>query len=493
MGNLGQAVATALLPDAILVVIAGVAALLGALRPGHRPSLYRWMACIALAGAVAASGFELVGMRTLKSGIGLDTFGGGLVADHLSVYVTITACTVAFIACLLSDSYIRRIPSRAPAFFALLLMAVAATSTLAAEHEMITFFVALQTLVVCLGLICALTKTEARSASAGFAVLREGAIASAVLLYGLAILYGATGTTDFRAVAGAAHRAPLLVAAGVTLTLVGLSYSAGVLPFRRWLRLVAEDVPALPASVVLALGAAAGAVAWLRFGVDGLGDGVRLWVVLAAIIAAATSLYAGLAALRERSLRRLLAHLVSAQAAVLLLGAISFSGNAGKVLPGGATAVLFAIGLFSFGILAVFAVLAMLDNAGLDSGIDDLRGLGHRSPAAALLLAITLAALVGLPPLGGFIARLVVFESAVGSGLAWLVVVQLAATGLLAAGVARFLTAIYGEAGDERPFTLRATPRLGRSVAVACCLGVFLLGVISQPLLVLASGGASVL
>jgi NADH-quinone oxidoreductase subunit N len=493
MGNLGQAVATALLPDAIVVVIAGVVALLGVLRPGHRPSLYRWIACIALAGAVAASGFELFGMRTVKSGVGLDTFGGGLVADHLSVYVTIAACVVAFIVCLLSDSYISRIPSRAAAFFALLLMSVAATSTLAAEHEMITFFVALQTLVVCLGLIAALTKTDSRSTNASFAVLREGALASALLLYGLTVLYGATGSTDFRQVASAAHRAPLLVAAGTTLTLLGLSFAAGVLPFRRWLRLVAADVPATPAAFLLALVTGAGAVAWLRFGVDGLGDGVRLWVVVAAILAAGSALYAGAGALRERSLRRLLAHLVSAQAAVLLLGSISFSGNAGKVLPGGATAVLFAIGLFSVGVLAVFAVVGMLENAGLGTSIDDLRGLAHRSPAAALLLGIALASAVGLPPLGGFIARLVVFESAVGSGLAWLVVVQLAASALLVTAVARFLTAMYAETGDERPFTLGATPRLGRTVAVACCLGVFLLGVISQPLLVLASGGASVL
>jgi len=493
MGTLGQAVATAVLPDSILVVIAGVSALLGVLRPGHRPSLYRWIACIALAGAVAASGFELYGMRTVRSGVGLDTFGGGLVADHLSVYVTIAACVVAFITCLLSDSYIRRIPSRAPAFFALLLVAVAATSTLAAEHEMITFFVALQTLVLCLGLITALTKTEARAAAAGFAVLREAAIASALLLYGLAILYGATGSTDFRQVASAAHRAPLLVAAGTSLSLLGLCFAAGVLPFRRWLRLVADNAPATPAGFVLALGTGAGAVAWLRFGVDGLGDGVRLWVTLTSILAAAAALYAGLAALRERGLRRLLTHVVSAQSAVMLLGVVSFSGNAGKVLPGGAAAVLFALGLFSVGVLAVFAVVGMLENAGLGMRIEDLRGLGQRSPAAALLLAVALAAAVGLPPLGGFIARLVVFESGVGSGLAWLVVVQLAGAALLATAAARFVGAMYAEAGDERPFTLGATPRLGRTVAVACCAGVFLLGVIAQPLLVLASGGASAL
>jgi len=135
MGNLGQAVATAALPDSILVVLAGACALIGFLRPGHRPSLFRWIACLALAGAVAASGFELFGMRTVRSGVGLDTFGGGFVADHLSVYVTITACLLAFVTCLLSDSYVRRIPSRASAFFALVLVCTAAVSALAGQHD----------------------------------------------------------------------------------------------------------------------------------------------------------------------------------------------------------------------------------------------------------------------------------------------------------------------------------------------------------------------
>lgn len=488
--NFNLALTFAVLPQAILVGLAGVCALLGWLRPGQRPSLYRWIACIALAGAVAASGLELYGMRHSPGGVGLDAFSGGLVADHLTVYVTIAACAFAFVACLLSDTYIARLRGRSSAFFALVLTSTAALSALAGESDMITFFVALQALIIGLGLITALLKTDEGAAEASFTVLREAGVASATLLYGFAILYGVTGSGDLARVGVAAHRAPLLVALGSALVLTGLTFTAGLLPFRRWTRHVAEQVPSVPAGLVLAFGIAGGGVGWLRVGVGGFGGSLPLWTALTAILVAVTCGYAGLAALREQHLRRLVALMASAQSAVLVLGVASFSGNAGKVSPEGPVAVLFGLAVFTVGLIAVFAVLSMLESAGVGMDLADLRGVGHRSPAAALLLSAALASLVGLPPLAGFFARLLIYEAAFDSGLGWLVMVSLVSTALMAAALARLLTAMYAETGDERPFTLAATPRLPRSVAVSCCLAALLMGVVSQPLLALASGGA---
>jgi NADH-quinone oxidoreductase subunit N len=488
--NYPLAVTFAVLPETILVVLAGVCALLGVLRPGERPTLYRWIACIALAGAVAASGIELYGMRTNPNGIGLVAFNGGLVADRLAVYVTIAGCLFAFIACLLSDTYVARIRRRSSAFFALVLMSTAALSALAGERDMITFFVALQALVICLGLITALVKTDDAAAEASFKVAVEGALAGAVLLYGFAILYGVTGTGDLSKVGAAAHRAPLLVATGCALVLLGLTFAAGVLPFRRWVRRTAEHVPAVPAGYVLAMGFAGGGIGFLRVGVSGFGAGLPLWTVLTAILVAVASAYAGFATLRETSARRLVAHLAALQSATLLIGVLSFTGNAGKVPPQGAVAVLLALAVFSIGVLAAFAVLGMLETAGVGMNLADLRGIGQRSPASALLLAVAVASLIGVPPLAGFIGRLLLYESAFAAGFGWLVIVSLLSTALTLVGFGRLVGAMYAEVGDERPFTLGATPRLARTAAVACCLAVFLLGVISQPLLTLASGGA---
>jgi len=135
--NFSLALTIAVLPEAILVVVAGCCALLAWLRPGQRPDLYRWMACIALAGAVAASGLALFSMRLHKNGVALVVWGGGLAVDHFSLFITVAVCAFALVTCFLSDVYIRRVASRSGAFFALLLLATAASATLAAERDMV--------------------------------------------------------------------------------------------------------------------------------------------------------------------------------------------------------------------------------------------------------------------------------------------------------------------------------------------------------------------
>src|SRR5437764_9491524 len=120
--NFSLALTVAVLPMAILVGVAALCALLAWLRPGQRPDLYRWLACIALAGAVAAAGFALFGMRRRTDGVALVVWGGGLSVDRFSLFITVTACAFALVTCLLSDTYLRRIPTRSGAFFALLLL-----------------------------------------------------------------------------------------------------------------------------------------------------------------------------------------------------------------------------------------------------------------------------------------------------------------------------------------------------------------------------------
>ena len=132
----------------------------------------------------------------------------------------------------------------------------------------------------------------------------------------------------------------------------------------------------------------------------------------------------------------------------------------------------------------------MLQTAGLGDSLRDIRGLAHRSPATAVLLAFALATLVGIPPLAGFVARLFVVETAVDAGYGWLAVAALIAIALTALPVVRVVASMYAEVGDEIPFTLTATPRLGRMVATFCCLAAVFLTVLAQPLLLLARGGA---
>ena len=488
--NFNLALTIAVLPEAILVVLAGCCALLAWLRPGERPDLYRWIACIALAGAVAASGIALFGMRLNKGGVALIVWGGGLTLDRFSLFVTVAACAFALVTCFLSDAYIRRIAPRSGAFFALLLLATAATAALAAERDMVTMFVTLETLIVSLTVITALVKTGEHGAEAAFKHTIEAGVASAMLLYGFAILYGVTGSTNLGAVAGALHRAPAPAALGFSLVVLALTFSLGVFPLRRWVGRTAEALPATAAGFVITMGITAGAAAWLRAGVSGLGTDVHTWTGLGAVIVAGALVYTSIAALREQRLSRLIGIAASNQAGFLLLAAISVKGATAATPAAGTTALLFGVAVFGFATLAGFAMLTMLQTAGIPDGAADLRGLARRSAPAAALLAFALLTLVGLPPLAGFVARFLVIESAMAAGYGWLVVVALATGVIFAFAVLRIVVSMYADPGAEAPFNLTATPRLGRVVAVFCVACGFLLTVIAQPVLMLARAGA---
>jgi NADH-quinone oxidoreductase subunit N len=488
--NFALALTIAVLPEAILVGVAGVCALLAFVRPGQRPDLYRWLACIALAGAVAASGFALFAMRNNANGVALTVWGGGLAVDRFSIFITVTVCAFAFITCLLSDTYLRSIPTRSGGFFALVLLATAATSALAAQHEMITMFIAFQLLVVCLVAIPALVKTDSRGAESSFKYLIEAGVASAMLLYGLAILYGVTGSTDLRAVSGALTRAPGPAALGIALVVLALTFALGIFPLRQWLGRVAEATHATVAGFVITIGVTAGAVAWVRVGITGFGAAVHPWTGLATAIIAIGLVYAALSAQRETRVSRLAGIIASAQAALMLLAIIGFGARSGTAPAAGTIAFLFALAVFGLAVLAVFAVLAMFQTAGLGDGREDFRGLGHRSPPSALLFAIALTTLAGAPPLAGFIARLLIVDSAFEAGYGWLVVVALMSMVAIAIPVIRLIGLMYAEGGDEVPFTVTATPRLGRVTAAVCCLGGLYLAFLVQPLLMLARAGA---
>src|SRR5207244_2230715 len=159
--------------------------------------------------------------------------------------------------------------------FALLLIATAATAALAAERDMVTMFVTLETIVLCTTVITALVKTGEHGAEAAFKYIVEAGVTSAMLLYGFAILYGVTASTNLASVAGALHRAPAPAALGVTLVVLALTFALGVFPLRQWVGRAAEALPAAAAGFLVTIGITAGAVAWVRTGVSGFGGDVR--------------------------------------------------------------------------------------------------------------------------------------------------------------------------------------------------------------------------
>lgn len=491
--DFAHALTLALLPEAMLLGTAVVSALVAVIRPGLRPDIHRWIACIGFAASLAACGLVLLGLRHVLSGVAITVWDGGFVMDSFALFIAILASVTALFACLITDSAVRNIPSRSGAFYALILVATAAVEAVAAEGEMTTLFVSLAVLLVCLVALGSLVKTNPRGAVSSFEHLIEGSVGLAVVLYGLTLLYGITRSTNLAALGGYTPSASGAIAIAVTLIVLGLCGTLGIFPLRQWVGRVATNVPAGAAAFILSMSVIAGGAALARVLVAGLGPDISIWRWLVPIVAAVALGHAAFSALRETTVSQLIGQLVSGQAAMLLLGLLAFE-NGSRGLPAfGMTAFLSGLGITAIATVAAFGVLSMLQVAGIGDAIDNVRGLGHRSAPAALLLTVAVGTLGGVPPLAGFLSRVLLISSAADTHYGWLAVVAVGATLLTLIATVRFVATLYSDAGDEVPFTLGATPVLSRIVAGAACLAGIVLVVLIQPLLAVATAGAGTL
>jgi NADH-quinone oxidoreductase subunit N len=497
-GALGLGILLGLLPAVMLAGGSLACALVAAIRPRTRPSLYRWLTLLATAGAFTASMIELVALRPNRNGVGLVAYSGGLIVDRFHVFGTVLVCSVLVLTVVGAESYLRRAPARAGAFCALLQLSAAASVMLMAQREMAAFTAAFALLVVSLVLLTAMTKTSGHTAEAAFRQVLAGGAALATSVYGLALLYAATGTTDLSrlaagvGVSGKAVDGPL-AAVGIALLVFGLLVVVGAPPLQAWTRHVQETTPGAIAGFGSALGAVTGTAVLGRFAVEGLGAANSRWTLLVTALAAIAMLCGGVLALRATTIRRLIADLSIAQAGFLLLAVTSAGRGGGSTASAGATALLFTLTSAAAGLVGALLLAGIFDAAGLAPGIDAYRGVGRRAPATTAFLSLALLGLAGLPPLAGFIGRLLIAESALGAGAGWAVGIAGVAMVLAAVAVLRWLVAMYADDTGEAPFAVGSTPLPARVTAwTAAGLGL-LLAAFAGPLISLAGGGATAL
>ncbi len=480
----------ALLPTTFLLLAALLSALSGWAWRAVPPLLHR---LIGLAGLLAAIATTVITYRGIKDihGIGVAGFGGSIVADHFATFAITTLCAIGIVALIGSGLAAPRLGQRTPAYHSLVLTATAGGTILATQWEMAMLIVGLAVLVPSLVAIVALEKSGEGPAEAAFRQLVFAGIALAVLVYGLAMVYGATGSTDLATTrAGLAHASAPLEGLGLSLTLLGLAYLLGAAPLHHGLLQVARASEGVVAGAVASLSVASGGIVLVRVFVSGFGADLRPWVVLAAVLAAIACLYPALVSLGSQTIRGLIGWGSSLQGG-LLIAALVGSGLGIDGRPnGGVEALLFAIVAFVLAILVSFQAVAILESAGVGGRLSDLRGLARRSPLGAGLLTAGLCGLAGLPPLvGGFVARLLIGVSAVDARFAWLALAVVIASILYAIPVLRALAAMFVE-DEEAPAAIMPAPRLARlGAATSAILGV-LVAVLAGPLLYAADVAA---
>lgn len=432
-----------------------------ALRPSDRP--LAWIG----AGVAAAAA-----LTAATVGSGAPGFGGAVLRDPAAVFFSVLVGLVTAAALLVSGPTLRRDALPAGEYVTLLLFSAAGGTLMVAAGDLLVLFLGLELLSLPLYVLTAMLRAKEHGDEGALKYFLLGATASAVLLYGIALLYAVTGTLQLDAL-GRATVDPLYLA-GLGLTLGGLAFKAALVPFHAWAPDAYESAPTPVSAQMAVVAKVAAFVAILRLVVaTGRAPLARVdWEVALAVIAAATLVVATLSALGQRSVKRLLAYSSIAHAGYLAIAVAATGAASGP-------AVAFYLAVYAALTFGAFAVLSLLETD--DPSLADLAGLWRRRPLEVVLLAIFLVGLTGLPPTAGFLAKVYVFEAALRAQLLWLVVLGALASVVSAAYYVRILFAcLRPDAGG--PDTAPRAP-IATAVIVLAAAFVVIVGIVPQPLL----------
>lgn len=375
-----------------------------------------WLALVALVGLVIAAFFTLNLMGGVQT-----AFNASIVANSFTTTVSLVVIFAAFVTILLSIDYLTVRDLNMGEYLALLLGATSGMVLMALSNDLIVMFLGLELLSLPLYVLAGFWRTNNGSLEAGMKYFLLGAFSSAFFLYGIALIYGATGTTNLYAIKDAFTVLGVTVSPmflmGVALLLAGFGFKVGLVPFQWWMPDVYEGAPTpITAFMSVATKAAAFAAFFNAFliAVPAL---TTDWRAVLSIIAVVTMTAGNIAALVQTNIKRMLAYSSIAHAGYILVALV-----AGGVE--GLSAALFYLAAYTVMNLAAFgAVIAMGQGTRERLTMSELAGAAQDKPLPAAALAISLLSLAGFPPFAGFVAKFFVFGAAVNAGYVWLAVI----------------------------------------------------------------------
>ncbi|MGA3123534.1 MAG: NADH-quinone oxidoreductase subunit N [Polyangiaceae bacterium] len=402
-------------------------------------------AVILFAGGAAAGVVWLFGVEHLS---GIESVSPWLIIDDFTLFFDILLCLGAGIAALLAGGYLREHRIDRGEFYALLLFATVGAMTLVSAGDALTLFLGLETMSIGAYAMTAFRRSSPRAAEGALKYFLLGSFAAAVLLYGFALIYGATGHTDLMGIGAAAHtaagRSPMLVI-GVALVLVGILFEVSAVPFHAWAPDAYEGAPT-PTTAFMAVAVKAAAFAMLlRVLLLAVSDEAWRswgsgWPPVVAGLAAVTMTVANLVAGRQESAKRMLAYSSIAHAGYALVGVTAI----GRVPAEATASVLYYLLGYAVSTAGAFGTLVLCGSYGREAvTFEDLAGIGKRNPAVALAFSLFLLSLAGIPPTAGFFGKWFVFRAAIDGGLYWLALIALVNSVIAAYYYLRVLVYMY--------------------------------------------------
>ncbi len=454
-----------ILPELILVLAGCLLVLTDAFVPSLRPRFGIFAGLAATAALVTRWVEPLPGAA----------WSGALIVDALARFVDTYVLVAVLLVSIIADAYLERTRARYGEFYGLLLWAASGAMVMAKADHLLVVFVGLELLSISLYVLNAFHRDSGLSLEAGWKYLVVGAVAAAVLLYGISLLYGATGTFSLRAVApiaakGALAGSPIAIA-GLALVLAGLGFKLALAPFHAWAPDVYQGSPT-PVTAFLSVvpkGAALVVLARVAFAVEPQLVTPK-WTSLLAAVAVLSMIIGNLVAIAQRDLKRMLAYSGIAHMGYAVVGvvALGFEGLSG---------LLVYLAAYTVMNIAAFAVVsAFSENEEEPHLLTDLAGQGWERPLLSFVLAVAMFSLAGIPPTAGFVAKFLVFRAAVDSHLVWLAVVGVINSLVSVFYYLRVVFYLYMKPLPKRAPRF-AEPWSVRLVAVVCAVAILLLGI----------------
>ncbi len=426
--------------------------------------------------AAAVLALVLVGSFKLHGNPVQYAFNGMYVLDDLALFFKRFFLLSAIIVLVMSVEFADCIPSGISEFYALILFALVGMMFSASAGDFSLLFVSIELITVTFYILTSFQRHRTGSLEAGVKYLILGALSSAFMVYGIALVFGTTGKLNFREIAAmaAVMTGNKLFLLGILMVLVGIAFKIAVFPAQIWAPDVYQGSPT-PATAFLAVGSkAAGFVLLLRVLFDAVPAVTQHWTKLLIAVSLVTILYGNLCAIPQRNLKRLLGYSSIANAGYLMMGVAALSSA-------GLSAVLYYLGGYLFTVLGAFLVVCLVMRSLDSEDIAGLAGLNQRSPLLAAALTMSMASLAGIPPLAGFFGKFLLLKAVLEQGAANPAYYWLLATAIFGVVISIYyyfgvVRAIYWskEAPDLSPIKISAP---ARAAIYFCAVGMLFLGV----------------
>ncbi len=379
------------------------------------------------------------------------TFWNGLFSlDDFAVFFKQAFLIGAILVILFSLDTVDQLPHSRAEFYVLLLFAVIGMMVLASANDLITLYVGIELMTFSFFILVGYALTDARSTEAAIKYLILASAASAVMLYGMSLIFGLSGQMSYTAIAAGLSASPALLVGGVLL-LSGFAFKIAAPPFHMWAPDVYEGAPA-PITAMLAMGSkAAGFAAMIRVFTNVFPSTGYPWAMLALLLSGAAMLVGNIVAIPQTNIKRMLAYSSVAQAGYILTGLV-----AGTVA--GIKGMMFYLMIYVFANVGAFGVVTAVSRHRNGEKISDLAGLARQAPLLAVAMTISLLSMAGIPPLAGFMGKFFLFSAVIDAGYLGIAVLGFVLSMVSVYYYLNVVKSMYlAEPTDERPFTVAGT------------------------------------